>query len=172
MPPGTPELPRSSGAPARRCAVVAASRAPGNSTARTCHRRKDRRTAACRRSACVKRSTTDSASSGKPMLHCFSSAERSVRHRLVGGLDSGVHLAALELQLRLERPRARRGQLELDRRDDLARALAFAHVADTVLARIAPVLIELGRNLVRRHDPSGRRPSSCIGFADALDEGA
>ena len=95
-----------------------------------------------------------------------------MRHRPVSGLDSGIHFAALELQLRFEHLALRCRELEFGRRDDFACALAFAQIADTVLASIAPILIELGCDVVRRHDHQVFDHLLALGFADALDEGA
>ena len=66
-----------------------------------------------------------------------------LEHRLVRELGGRGGIALVELDLRFERHALGRGQAELHERDDLAGALADAHVADRVLPRVAPVAVEL-----------------------------
>src|SRR3954471_20996965 len=86
--------------------------------------------------------------------------------RLPGGL--GV-VARLERQLRLEGLALRGGQAEVDRRDDLAGALADAHVAVRVLARVAPVGEHFGMLVVGRDGRQVLDQRAHAGLADALD---
>ena len=96
--------------------------------------------------------------SGAAMLQ---QRERSVRHAIRTRSSPPLSTSPrFELELRFECLALGRCQLEFGRRDNFARAFAFAEIADTVLARIAPILIELGRDSCggTTSDP---RSSSC-----------
>ena len=73
-----------------------------------------------------------------------------LEHRSVGLLICLAELAIIEEKLGLESIGFGSRESELSERNHLAGTLADAHVADGELARIAPVAVEAGVDVVRR----------------------
>src|SRR5579859_7044725 len=100
--------------------------------------------------------------------HEFPGGGRHRAERLVGRLPE---VSRLERELRLEGFALRGGQAEVDRRNDLARALPDPHVAGGVFARIAPVLVVLRMGLVRRDRGQVLEQGAHLCLPDPLDPG-
>src|SRR5579871_3156580 len=95
---------------------------------------------------------------------------RASQHRVERTVHGLAVIAFVEEQLRLEDLSLARDQGELSRRDDLSRALPNAHIANRVLAGIAPVGVEGGGCVVAGNGYQILEQRFQLGFSDALDK--